>query len=128
MMDSHDPFEFSERPATPEWFVTFADMMSLLLALFVMIASFSEVREEERFRAISDSLRGQFGRTASAGNSTEGPGAARDARLAAEINHARTRRSELLGVNLPAAIVGTDCTTGTAVTRGNGDRSSTSRR
>jgi flagellar motor protein MotB len=128
MVHSRDPFEFSDRPATPEWFVTFADMMSLLLALFVMLASFSEVREEERFRAISDSLRGQFGRTTSAGNSAEGSIAARDSRLAAEINHARGRRADLLGVNLSEAITGAADTTGTSVTLGNGDRASTARR
>lgn len=98
MRDSRDNFDWNDRPpATPEWFVTFADLMSLLLALFVMLASFSEVQEPERFRAMSHSLHSHFGRA------TEQPTPAetlrpRDLQLAAPINAARSRRESLLRV------------------------------
>lgn len=45
----------------PEWVVSFGDMMSLLLTFFIMLVSMSEVKKDERFQAIVDSLREQFG-------------------------------------------------------------------
>jgi chemotaxis protein MotB len=115
MHDPREQFESSEKPSVPEWFVTFADMMSLLLALFVMLVSFSEIKEVERFEALSNSLRGQFGGAAKE-MSPAAALAGRDLRLAGEINFARTRRAKLLGVDLPAAIAGSPDTTGTSVT------------
>lgn len=98
-MDANSGFsdDRGDTPATPEWFVTFADMMTLLVALFVMLASFSEVREEERFRAISQSLRGQFGHAAA--SAAQDNMQARDPRLAAQMNAARVRRASLLGID-----------------------------
>lgn len=117
MHDPREDFELNSRSAVPEWFVTFADMMSLLLALFVMLASFSEVKEVERFEALSSSLRGQFGGDAD-DNSPTAMLQGRNPRLAVEINFARTRRASLLGVDLPAAIAGSTDTTVTSVTSG----------
>ncbi len=45
----------------PEWVVTFGDMMSLLLTFFIMLVSMSEIKEEERFQAMVDSMRKRFG-------------------------------------------------------------------
>jgi chemotaxis protein MotB len=45
----------------PAWMVTFGDMMALLLTFFIMLVSLSEIREEEKFQAVVDSLRRQFG-------------------------------------------------------------------
>lgn len=45
----------------PEWVVTFGDMMSLLLTFFIMLVSMSEMKQEEKFQAVAESLRRQFG-------------------------------------------------------------------
>lgn len=45
----------------PEWVVTFGDMMSLLLTFFIMLVSMSELKQEEKFQAIVESMRQQFG-------------------------------------------------------------------
>ena len=48
-------------PGIPEWVVTFGDMMSLLLTFFIMLVSMSEMKEEEKFQAMVESFRQQFG-------------------------------------------------------------------
>lgn len=52
-----------EEPAAgiPEWVVTFGDMMSLLLTFFIMLVSMSEMKEDEKFQAMVESFRQQFG-------------------------------------------------------------------
>ncbi len=50
-----------EEIGIPEWVVTFGDMMSLLLTFFIMLVSMSEIKEEERYQAMVESLRQQFG-------------------------------------------------------------------
>lgn len=45
----------------PEWVVTFGDMMSLLLTFFIMLVSMSEIKKEEKFQAMVESFRKQFG-------------------------------------------------------------------
>jgi chemotaxis protein MotB len=45
----------------PEWVVTFGDMMSLLLTFFIMLVSMSEIKQEEQFQALVESMRRQFG-------------------------------------------------------------------
>lgn len=47
--------------AVPEWVVTFGDMMSLLLTFFIMLVSLSEIKQEEKYQALVDSMRRQFG-------------------------------------------------------------------
>ena len=47
--------------AAPAWALSFGDMMALLLAMFVLLASMSEVKEDYKFRAMADSLRERFG-------------------------------------------------------------------
>ena len=49
----------------PEWVVTFGDMMSLLLTFFIMLVSMSEIKKDEEYQAIVDSLHQQFGHDAS---------------------------------------------------------------
>ena len=44
----------------PEWIVTFGDMMSLLLTLFVMLISMSEIKQNDKFQGVASSLREQF--------------------------------------------------------------------
>ncbi|TWU26555.1 Motility protein B [Novipirellula galeiformis] len=50
-----------EAIAIPEWVVTFGDMMSLLLTFFIMLVSLSEIKEEETYQALVDSMKQQFG-------------------------------------------------------------------
>jgi chemotaxis protein MotB len=48
-------------PAVPEWVVTFGDMMSLLLTFFIMLVSMSEMKKDDQFQAMVESLRKRFG-------------------------------------------------------------------
>jgi chemotaxis protein MotB len=48
-------------PGIPEWVVTFGDMMSLLLTFFIMLVSMSEMKQEEKFQAMVESMHQQFG-------------------------------------------------------------------
>jgi len=45
----------------PEWVVTFGDMMSLLLTFFIMLVSMSEIKKEEQYMALVESMRKRFG-------------------------------------------------------------------
>lgn len=45
----------------PEWMVTYSDMVTLLLCFFVVIVSFSEIKSEEKFFQMVESLRIAFG-------------------------------------------------------------------
>jgi chemotaxis protein MotB len=55
--------EEEESIGIPEWVVTFGDMMSLLLTFFIMLVSLSEMKEEEKYQALVESMRQQFGHT-----------------------------------------------------------------
>ncbi len=55
MSDQQDP-----PPSAPAWTVTFADMMSLLLCFFVVLFSMGQT-EQQKFRAMADSMTQQFG-------------------------------------------------------------------
>lgn len=54
-------FEDEATPSVPEWFVTFADMMSLLLAFFIMLVSMSRFQEPKQFQSMVAMLQEQFG-------------------------------------------------------------------
>lgn len=43
-------------PGVPEWVVTYGDMMSLLLTFFIMLVSLSEIVNDEKYRAILESI------------------------------------------------------------------------
>ena len=45
----------------PEWMVTYGDAMTLLLCFFVIIVSMSELKEDQRFHEVMESLRAAFG-------------------------------------------------------------------
>ena len=51
----------------PDWMVTYGDMMTLLLCFFVIIVSMSEIKEDERFQQVMDSIRSAFGYDGSLG-------------------------------------------------------------
>ncbi len=45
----------------PEWMVTYGDAMTLLLCFFVIIVSMSELKQDEKFQKVMESLRRAFG-------------------------------------------------------------------
>lgn len=45
----------------PDWMVTYGDAMTLLLCFFVIIVSMSEIKQEEKFQRVLESLRKTFG-------------------------------------------------------------------
>ena len=45
----------------PAWMVTYGDMMTLLLCFFVLLVAMSEIKEEEKFRQVVQSIRNAFG-------------------------------------------------------------------
>jgi len=45
----------------PEWMVTYGDAMTLLLCFFVIMVSMSEIKHDERFQKVMESLRAAFG-------------------------------------------------------------------
>jgi chemotaxis protein MotB len=60
-------FENDPAPGAPEWAVTFGDLMSLLLTFFILLVSMSEIKKNDRFQGIADSIQQQFGRDALGG-------------------------------------------------------------
>ena len=60
-------FEEETASNVPEWFVTFADMMSLLLAFFIMLVSISSFQEPKQFQSMVAILQEQFGHNPSQG-------------------------------------------------------------
>jgi len=51
----------------PAWMVTFGDMMSLLLCFFVILVSMSEIKEDQRFQKVAESIKRAFGYKGGAG-------------------------------------------------------------
>ena len=45
----------------PDWVVTYGDMMSLLLTFFIMLASFSDVKRDDQYQAMVESILREFG-------------------------------------------------------------------
>jgi len=64
--------EEEPEPGIPEWVVTFGDMMSLLLTFFIMLVSMSEMKQDEKFQAVAESLREQLGNEMSQASMTPG--------------------------------------------------------
>jgi chemotaxis protein MotB len=48
------------KPGAPAWMATFADLMSLLLAFFVLLFSFSEL-DNQKYKEVAGSMRDAFG-------------------------------------------------------------------
>lgn len=64
--------EENDSAAIPEWVVTFGDMMSLLLTFFIMLVSMSEIKEEDLYQAVADSIHRKFGYSKSVDRVTPG--------------------------------------------------------
>ena len=82
-------------PGIPEWVVTFGDMMSLLLTFFIMLVSMSEVKEQEKFQALAESFRRQFGHDTAA-SLAPGDSSPRNSQLAALALLGRAQRANTL--------------------------------
>jgi chemotaxis protein MotB len=80
----------------PEWVVTFGDMMSLLLTFFIMLVSMSEVKEQERYQAMVDSIRQRFGHDMSASGLAPGTMRPRNSSMAHLATLGRARRANTM--------------------------------
>ena len=45
----------------PDWMVTYGDMMTLLLCFFVIMLSMSEIKQDQKFQEVMESIRSAFG-------------------------------------------------------------------
>ena len=72
--------------------VTFGDMMSLLLTFFIMLVSMSEVKSEERFQAMVESMARKFGHDTSVESLSPGPARPRNSEVAKLATEGRAKR------------------------------------
>lgn len=99
-------FEDENTSNSPEWIVTFGDMMSLLLTFFILLVSMSEVKSEKKFREIADSLRLQFGVDTLFAGLLPSSIQPRDPQLALMVTSGRSRKQRVASDNQPAASSG----------------------
>lgn len=93
----------------PEWVVTFGDMMSLLLTFFIMLVSMSEIKEEERFQAMMESMRRQFGHEATVTSIIPGENSPRNSVMPTIASMGRAKRQDIMnGGNRVKAVTGED--------------------
>lgn len=86
-----------EKPGGPvEWVVTFGDMMSLLLTFFIMLVSMSEIKEEQRYQALVESLRKRFGHEMSPESMMPGEAKPRNAPVKKMASLGRARRVDTM--------------------------------
>ena len=45
----------------PMWFVTFGDMMTLLLCLFILLQMFSELKKDREYQRVVTAIKEAFG-------------------------------------------------------------------
>jgi len=76
----------------PEWVVTFGDMMSLLLTFFIMLVSLSEIKEEEEYQAMVQSMTERFGYESALQSFAPGQAKPRNSQIAKIANEGRARR------------------------------------
>lgn len=82
-------------PGIPEWVVTFGDMMSLLLTFFIMLVSLSEIKQEEKFQALVDSLHRQFGHDTALNSMAPGPHRPRNSPISKLSSQGRSKRLDI---------------------------------
>ncbi|MBM3998541.1 MAG: hypothetical protein FJ297_03185 [Planctomycetes bacterium] len=88
--------EEEREPPAPEWILTFADMMALLLTFFIMLASLGEIQSQDKLDALTDSIHRQFGRGVFHPPSGPAPCPPRDAAIAAMATRGRQSKREIL--------------------------------
>lgn len=86
----------------PEWVVTFGDMMSLLLTFFIMLVSMSEIKKDEQYQAVVESIQQQFGHDSSTASLVPGNKASRNSALQsiATMGSSQRRSTEQGGSNV----------------------------
>ncbi|MEO1498046.1 MAG: OmpA family protein [Planctomycetota bacterium] len=98
-----------EDPGIPEWVVTFGDMMSLLLTFFIMLVSMSEIKEEERYQAMLQSMRRQFGHEASMASLVPGQSTPMNSAMQSIASMGRAKRKDIVrGGNKVKSVTGED--------------------
>ncbi|MCA9271251.1 MAG: OmpA family protein [Planctomycetales bacterium] len=80
----------------PEWVVTFGDMMSLLLTFFIMLVSLSEIKQEQKFQAMVESFRKQFGHDMSAASLVPGTAKPRNSKISNLATMGRAKRYNMM--------------------------------
>jgi chemotaxis protein MotB len=50
-----------EADRTPAWLITYSDLMTLLLVMFVLLFSLSEFKQTEKFQGVARSIHAKFG-------------------------------------------------------------------
>ena len=99
--------EEEPEPGIPEWVVTFGDMMSLLLTFFIMLVSMSEIKEEEKFQAMLESMRQQFGHESTTASILPGDNSPRNSNLQTLASMGRAKRQDIMrGGNPVKAVTG----------------------
>ena len=88
--------EEPEQAGVPEWVVTFGDMMSLLLTFFIMLISMSEIKQQERFQAMAESMRRRFGHESAMLSQVPGRNRPQSAKLAHIAAMGRARRLDTM--------------------------------
>jgi chemotaxis protein MotB len=88
----------------PQWILTYGDMMALLLTFFIMLVSMSEIKQNDKFQGVADSLHEQFGYNAAAYRHAPGELRPRSASLAAVALAGRAQRREQMagGIHVTA--------------------------
>ena len=88
--------EEEPKAGIPEWVVTFGDMMSLLLTFFIMLVSMSEIKEEQRYQAMVESMRQRFGHDASMASMVPGQTRPRNSAMAKLASMGRAKRADTM--------------------------------
>jgi chemotaxis protein MotB len=98
--------EDDESIGIPEWVVTFGDMMSLLLTFFIMLVSMSEVKEEEKYQAMVESMHKRFGHDLSPASVSPGDHMSRSSelRVLSTIGRAKKKDTHKGGVPTKAPV------------------------
>jgi len=98
-----------EEIGIPEWVVTFGDMMSLLLTFFIMLVSMSEIKEEEKFQMMLESMRRQFGHEASMDATILGDSSPANSSMPTIASMGRAKRKDIMrGGNRVKSVSGED--------------------
>jgi chemotaxis protein MotB len=90
-----------EKAGIPEWVVTFGDMMSLLLTFFILLLSLSEIKQDEKYLAMMESIARQFGYDSSMTTAIPGPAPPRNSLLEKMASLGRSRRAHTLKGGAP---------------------------
>jgi chemotaxis protein MotB len=83
-------------PGIPEWVVTFGDMMSLLLTFFIMLVSMSEMKQEDKFQAMLESMRQQFGHETSMASFIPGSSPPMNSSMPSMASMGRAKRLDIM--------------------------------